>query len=75
MPSADSPSARDRAATKDPAEWTADEIMMFIPHALTDPIALNALLRLLAVRDPHRAQQVLDAIEVGLLLVEKGRAS
>ena len=59
--------------TKDPSEWTADEIVAVIPRVLDDPEALNACLRLLAVRDPHKAQQVLDTIELGLLLAERGR--
>jgi hypothetical protein len=67
-------SAPDRVV-KDPADWTADEIIALIPRMLDDPPALSALLRLLAVRDPRRAQEVLDTIELGLFLAEKGRAS
>lgn len=51
---------------KDPAEWTADEIIAVIPRVLDDAEAVNALLRLLAVRDPRRAQQVLDTIELAI---------
>jgi hypothetical protein len=54
--------------TKDPEDWTADEIVSVIPKVLDDPEALAACLRLLAVRDPHKAQQVLDTIELGLHL-------
>ena len=53
-------------AVKDPAEWTAAEIVAVIPKVLADPEAVHALLRLLAVRDPHRAQQVLDTIELAI---------
>ena len=57
-----------RTAVKDPARWTADEIIEVIPKVLDDPEAVGALLRLLAVRAPHRAQQVLDTIELAIEL-------
>jgi len=50
------------------AEWTADEIVAIIPKVLHDAQAVEMLLRLLAVRDPHRAETVLAAIEFGLAL-------
>lgn len=58
---------------KDPVQWTADEIVAVIPKVLDDPEAVYALLRLLAVRDPHKAQEVLDTIELGLYLAKGGR--
>lgn len=64
----DAPSAR---TVKDPTEWTADEICAVIPKVLHDPKAVEACIRLLAVRDPHRAQLMLDSIEFGLFLAGK----
>lgn len=51
---------------KDPSEWTVDEIMTVIPKAIADHEfeGVNALLKLLAVRDPYKAQAVLDAIDM-----------
>lgn len=56
---------------KDPTDWTTDEIMTVIPKVLDDPQALDGCLRLLAVRDPDKAQQVIDHIEAGLWLAEQ----
>lgn len=57
---------------KDPAEWTADEIVAVIPKVLDDPEAVYVLLRLLAVRDPHKAQQVLDTIDLAIGIRQRG---
>lgn len=61
----------DTRAVKDPAEWTADEIAAIIPKVLDDAQAVETLLRMLATRDPHRAQQMIDAIELGLTLAAR----
>jgi hypothetical protein len=60
---------------KDPKDWTADDIVSIIPKVLGDPKAVEACIRLLAVKDPHRAQDVLDAIETGLFLRGQGGAA
>lgn len=56
---------------KDPALWTADEIVAVIPKVLHDAEAVAALVRLLAVRDPHRAQEVIDTIQLVMLIADQ----
>lgn len=50
----------------EPFDPTADEIVAGIRQALADRelAIVPGLVRLLAVKDPHRAQAVLDAIEI-----------
>lgn len=56
---------------KDPSLWTVDEIVGIIPNVLHDAAAVETLIRMLAVRDPHRAQEVLDTIELGVFVASR----
>ena len=51
-------------------EFTTDQIVETIGAALRagDMRGVEACLRVLAVQDPHRAQDVLDVLNVGLSL-------
>jgi hypothetical protein len=51
-------------------EWTADEIIESINHALENREipAIEGLMKLLAVRDPAAAQDVMDTLKTGLFL-------
>jgi len=52
------------------ADFTADQIVEAITLALRDRNieAVNGLMHLLAVKDPRRAREVLDTIELGIEL-------
>lgn len=51
-------------------QFTADEIIDAIYHALEQPDlkAVEGLTKLLAVRDPHRAEGLMDKLKIGLFL-------
>jgi len=51
-------------------QWTADEIIESINHALENREihAIEGLMKLLAVRDPGAAQDVMDNLKIGLFL-------
>lgn len=51
-------------------EFTPDQIVAGITSALHegDVTVVPGLIRLLAVKDPHRAQAVLDTIELGIAM-------
>ncbi len=55
--------------------WTADQLTESIAKALKarQVDAVPPLLRLLAVVDPHRAQDVLDTISAGMMIAERGQ--
>jgi hypothetical protein len=51
-------------------EFTADEIVESIEHALEqrEIHAIDGLLKLLAVRDPRRAEELMETLKVGLFM-------
>lgn len=51
-------------------QFTADEIVEAIEHALQqrEIRAIEGLMKLLAVRDPRRAEEVMDTLKVGLFM-------
>lgn len=51
-------------------QFTADEIVDTIHHALEqrEIRAIDGLMKLLAVRDPRRAEELMDTLKVGLLM-------
>lgn len=60
-------------ADPDPRRWTSDEIVrQVLPAMLEDRQwrAVDGALRLLDDRDPLRAQAVIDAMVIGLVLLE-----
>jgi hypothetical protein len=56
--------------TVDPRTWTADQCETVFHNAVKagDAKAVDAVLRLLAVRDPHRAKYLYDCLDVALSL-------
>jgi hypothetical protein len=56
-------------------EFTPDQIVEGIETALADHqvTVIPGLIKLLAVQDPRRAQQVLDTIETGLTIAGERR--
>lgn len=67
--------------TLEDQQWTADEIIETINHALErrEIQAIEGLMKLLAVRDPAAVQDVMDTLKAGLFLAGladgKGRMS
>ena len=64
-----------------PREWatrlSADDVERLFHAALSDgdPRGVEAALRLMAVKDPHRARQLLDATRTALAIVGAGPAN
>lgn len=54
----------------DPKDWTADQTLAFIRLVMRegDMKAVVAAMHILAVKDPHSAQLLLDAVEIGSVL-------
>lgn len=52
----------------DPGDWTADQITEAIALAIGghDFKAVTSLIRMLAVKDPHRAELVYESVKAGL---------
>jgi len=59
-----------RGEVAQPNDYTADQIIEGITKALQghDVEAVPGLIRLLAIKDPHRAQKVMDTIELGIFI-------
>lgn len=57
----------------DPTEWTTAQIEAMLPQAVgkADMKAIEGLIMLLALKDPHRAQEVMDTLKVGLMLAKE----
>ncbi len=51
-------------------EYTSDQLVGGIHNAIKAGAmdAVEAFLKILAVQDPHRAQDVMDTLKIGLLL-------
>lgn len=68
------------AVTMDDREWAAtitpEQLEWIIGDALTqrDMKAVDAALRLLAVKDPHRAAAVIETMRLGIALADATRA-
>lgn len=57
----------------EPLEWTVEQIEAMLPQAIrkVDTKAVEGLILLMARKDPHRAQDVMDTMKVGLLLAQE----
>ena len=53
-----------------PREWTKDQLVMLISEAIKDRDfkAVEALLRLLAVKDGYEAERVYETLKLGVAL-------
>lgn len=60
----------DTRETRDPREWTAEQIEDAVGRAIAnhDFEAVVPLVKLLATKDPHRAELVLETIQLGIAI-------
>jgi len=59
---------------RNPRQWSADVLAEVVRRSLhdADMQGVDAAMRLLVLKDPHRAQELLDTMRLGLALAGRG---